>query len=300
MKHRSFLHAIACGFALALAVAPAADAQGDNTSRGSPGTQRPQPSITPFDPMASAQSLYGIAADTDSLYTIDPATGEATLVAALNGAYTDADLSGLEVLGGTLYASAIADTNDNFELVSIDPVTGATTFVTDLPNNSFYGAAGNESQGILYLPNFDTESLMTYDPLTDTLSTVGPYGGGFKVIEAMAYDDTNGVLYAYDAVAQGLVTINTATGEVTDIGSLDPIGGNSVGMAFDALSSTLYVSDGDQLFTVDTATAATTLVGKNTASVDFTGLAFVIPEPTSLALLGLGGLLVARRPKVRR
>lgn len=244
---------------------------------------------------ASAGILYGLSLDTDALYTINPTNGEATLTSTLNGDYADANLSGLAILNGTFYASAIADANqENYELVSINPLTGATTLVADLPNDNFFAAAGDDANGVLYLADNQNGTLVTFDPQTSALTTVGTYDA--VDIDGLAYDQA-GTLYGVSFFNDELYAINAATGETTLIGPTGFEADDSIGLGFDTDTGTLYAVDGDDLYTLDTATGAATFIGTNSDGIRFTGLdVLAVPEPALIGgLMTLGGLVLLRR-----
>ena len=247
-------------------------------------------------PDASAGILYGLSLDTDALYTIDPSDGEAALVASLNGPYLDANFSGLAILNGTFYGSAIADADgQNYELVSINPLTGATALVADLPNDSFFGAAGDNASGLLYLADNANGTLVSFDPETNTLSTIGAYGT--TDIDGLAYDQAGTTLYGISFADNELYTLDTSTGVASLVGPTGFDAELSLGLAFDGDTGTLYAADGVNLYSLDTATGASTFIGANSDGVQFTGLdVLAVPEPALVGgLMTLGGLILLRR-----
>ena len=73
--------------------------------------------------------MYAINATNEGLYTLDPATGTASFVVTLDRPF---GLVGIEwhTYTGELYACTDAGGNP---LVAIDPVTGATKLISNLP-----------------------------------------------------------------------------------------------------------------------------------------------------------------------
>ncbi len=122
-------------------------------------------------------------------------------------------------------------------------------------------------------------------------------GAAANDISGLAFDAAGG-LFGYSkngAADDSLVGVSTASGLATTVGAgfgFDSAGGVG-GMAFDPDSSTMFLSDGSGLFTVDTATGLATSVGAHGAE-GFSGISF-IPAPGSAALLGLGLLATRRR-----
>ncbi len=95
----------------------------------------------------------------------------------------------------------------------------------------------------------------------------------------LAFDPNTNTLYGSETLTDQLITINTATGEMTPIG---PLGFTDVqGLAFDPNTNTLYGSDidADELITIDTATGEGTTVG-SLGFGNVRGLAFDPPSNT--------------------
>lgn len=239
--------------------------------------------------------LYGVHRTTNTLITIDTTTGVGTSVG--NGSADFIEGLAYDPNADKLFGSN--DDDDTRQLVEVNRTDGTTTVVGSLDDQAaeIQALAFDSTANVLYGADVALRSLVEIADDTGEvthLSALGVLG-----VDALAYDDTNGILYgvannfgdgsalvswdktngklksetiladtafilglaygnntlfAYDDVSQEMVTIDPATGELTYLG--DP------GQQFTALdygNGTLYASTGNQLFTVDVATA--TLVG---------------------------------------
>jgi hypothetical protein len=159
-----------------------------------------------------------------SLITINKDTGAGTLIGTLAGGDPAADLTFLD---GTLYGWLERTAKD---LVTIDRSTGVATVVGDsgLTNTRGSGLAAAADGTLYYTGSDDNGPLRTIDPATG-LPTTGPTLDGTcgAPIRALAFNEA-GTLYG---VRRGfgscttdtmLVTIDTATGHVEDVGETLP------------------------------------------------------------------------------
>lgn len=168
--------------------------------------------------------LYGVtssfsSASPQSLVTVDPKTGEATLVGNLGTAASDISFDQEGTLYGWLRQTA--------QLATIDVKTGA---VRPLGASHVAGEPGGlaiDSRGRFYVAATGaTGTLDTVDPKTGAV-TAGPaiQGAPFMAgINSLSFSPS-GVLYAVNTnlgspAATVLVTIDTATGRVTPVGNL--------------------------------------------------------------------------------
>jgi hypothetical protein len=130
-----------------------------------------------------------------------------------------------------------------------------------------YAASGQGAAGELYKINPANGATLTdIGPLND--SSNRNFG-----MTALAFDPVSGVLYGSsgnantDTTTRGeLVSINPASGLVTDIGNFGVPGGTMTDLAFDPTSHVLYgltSAGGARLCTIDTSTGAATLVGNS-------------------------------------
>ena len=229
--------------------------------------------------------LYGLGS-TSRLYAINPTTGAAIQVGSA-GAFT---------LSGTAFGFDFNPTVDRIRVVS------------------------NTGQNLRLNPNDGTLTA------TDTIlayATGDPNAGATPRVVGSAYTNnfsgaTTTTLYGIDSnldilVAQGSPggsPVSPNTGQLFTVGALgfntsDLVGfdvSGVSGIAFAAM--TAPAGNFSQLFTVNLATGAATLVGTIGGGVPLVGLAAAapaIPEPSTLVLLAIGSLgTLAYRRRSRR
>jgi hypothetical protein len=147
-------------------------------------------------------------------------------------------------------------------LYSVDPATGATTFVADTGVGSVTGVVWDEATGTLLAVNYDGGCNLTrIDPTTGGATVVGMTG--HDDCTAFDRDPSDGTLYAaFDAgVGSNLMTIDPSTGASSVIDTVHD-GGTDVRVASLAfVGGTLYAFDYDgNVYSVSTANAEATLV----------------------------------------
>ena len=211
--------------------------------------------------------LYGLGSGNDpSLYSIDPVTGVATPIGQTGlGFVIEGDLA-YDPITGTLWGAYELATPD-LNFFTIDPTTGVATFAFGLPADfADYSAIAFDAAGVLVVLNTQNAA--------DTVITVDK--------------------------ATGLVL---STAPLTDLGNSVNLGGLA-GMDFDPVTGNMYVTDNNVkiLYTLNTATGELSFVSTSTIGNQLAGLTVIpaavsIPEPATLALLGLGvaGAAFARR-----
>jgi uncharacterized protein (TIGR03382 family) len=274
--------------------------------------------------LQAGEILYGITAD-DNLITIDPTTGQGTLVGALElgGSPIAIGAVGLAVSGGNLYAY---DSNNNL-LRQIDPATGNIINTVDLGIGVSVGGSGNlafssSGAGVIGSTLDDTGSFGTGTlySMSTSPGSAAVVNNNFGFFDGLAFNSGN-TLYGLDQGGDTLSTIDPTNGNTTTVGgtgitTIDPSSGFPIyglgGLAFDS-GGTLFgeLANFDpsnplaNLYTINTTTGAATLVGAiGIPEVD--GIAFLsttssvtTPEPSTFALAGgvlvLAGILWRRR-----
>lgn len=241
----------------------------------------------------ASATLLGVTL-TGDVYHIDEVTGAETLVGG-SGFFVNS--TARDPLSGTIYSASTQG------LITIDPLSGA---------GSLIGSGGIMLSGLAFGPDgmlygarnpFAAEGfsdrLVRVDPATGVQSDVGPFGGQFGAVQAMAFvDDT---LYGWDLRATGgLFTVDLATGAATDLPAGTPFTQDMQGLATSADGTFLWgISRGaaGSLLTLDPLTGEQVPVGVPVTGVDFRGLEDLgvlvdppgtpVPSPASLALAAL-------------
>ena len=256
------------------------------------------PAVVPilFSLSAKADFLYALSSDTPgSLYTIDTATGAATLVTDLSGDI-NTSLVDIASLNGVLYADDVF-AGSHLTFGTIDPATGAYTAINNQNGSSnWWSLAADPLADLLYAVDINhSDNLVSITP-SGTITTIGSVG---TAIADLAYDAADDILYGIGSSGI-LYTINRSTGAATSIGSTGQTG-SELGLGYDANNGTLYLNNGvfHDFYSVNTSTGAATLIGSNGVSAVIDGLAdsvSAVPEPGTVAMTIAGiAAIVARK-----
>lgn len=240
--------------------------------------------------------LYGIQSGNETgngLFRIDPATGAATKIIALD---KDPSCTGASFLFGELYVTDVFNwvPGSGYRLYNrLDMQTGTFTGIHNQGDDfNWHGLASCDALGVTWAIGQDSARNLIQTDVFGNMTIIGPTGIDGR---GMAYDDTHGILYATNYDDSGLYSIDINTGAATYIGNTG-VRCDLVGLAYDEWTQTLYLNEADvtnSLYTVNVTTGHATLVGAN-GHTWIDGLAW-IPEPSSLALLVLGALLARSR-----
>lgn len=237
--------------------------------------------------------LYGVQSTDDDqgtwIFRINAETGAATKFALLSH---NTSLVGATFLRGQLYASDVLSFDPLGFYGSLD-VNGQFTPIHDQGFDlNWHGLASSETLGVTWSISQQNNNTLVQTDLNGVMTVIGPTGIDGR---GMAYDDKNGILYAVNASDASLYTVDIHTGASTLIGATNiPI--DMVGLAYDEITETLYLNEGDvtnSLYRVDVTTGAATLIGANGYGL-IDGLAW-IPAPSSASVLVLGAIAGMRR-----
>jgi hypothetical protein len=268
---------------------------------------------------ADAGALYAsTAAGADGeLYILNKATGAVALdVGPLNDAAgANYSMTGLAFhpTTGVLYGSTgNANTALQAALVTINPATAQVTVVGAF-NAGPVSGGGNpatmadiafDAAGNLYgIGSVGGPNLYSVNAATGQATLVGANGASTSTSGGGLAISPAGVFYGTPTSSR-YGTYDSATGAYTNITNpAKPAGtGAYTGLAFDG--NVLYgmntgpgAAPPTHLVTIDPTTGTVTDIGASVASLD--AIAFQIPEPSSLSLIGLAVLAGARRRKRR-
>jgi|GEM_PF-6767103 len=237
--------------------------------------------------VANAGTLWGVDTS-ENLYTIDTTTANATLVGN-TGQFLES--IAMDPTTGNLYGA-----DGSGSLYSLNKTTGASTLIgsTGLGNIEGMDFAGSTLFGFNFAA---TPTIYTIDTSTAAATPFVTANNITGAVRAFAFTpDFSLALMATDAPTfQTLQSMDTS-GNTTVIGSL---GGDGI-YGLDFVGSDFFgLGGGGQLWQIDPTTAAKTLIGNTGGNfwLDATADAGPVPEPASIAAVGLGLAALARRRK---
>jgi len=258
--------------------------------------------------------LLGIDWNTGDLYQVS--TTDASLSLVGNTGLTFPGSLEFRQSDGTLFAFDVLMGSSAATLYTINPSTAAATAVGQLGiGDTFEGGLAIDPNGRAFGTNQGNNQacvLFTVNLSTGGATTIGMIGNGNHDINGLAWR-SDGQLVGLDNLTNALLTIDPTTAATTTIATLTPTVGKVGGFAYDGLNyyySTACASGSNSLYSVNINTGASTLIGSFSPTIDGTdigisGLAAtpgdepIIPEPATLSLLALGGLLALRRKRKR-
>ena len=250
---------------------------------------------------ANAELVYGVSDQLDELVSFDSSSPGTLLTAnSITGLSSGEEIRGIDWIGGTLYGLG-----NQSHLYTINPATGAATQVgavfSPVLNGIDFGFNAGTSQ--LYVSS-DLGQNLTINPITGA-ATAGPNYSG-AVLDSLAYDYSSSGFYGISAASHDLYSVNPATGATSLIGPTGVSFVDRIGFDISPLSNNAFfsgtVAGQTEFFDVNLATGALTLIGdvgtpgELTSGLDSIAVA---PEPTTIALVAIGGLMLVslRRKK---
>lgn len=240
-----------------------------------------------------AAIVYGSGGNGD-LYTINPLTGNETLIGAMGHVFFDI---GFDTTNDTLYGISGDD------LYTVNVSTGASILVgsTDVSGSVNINALSNSIGGTMYAASSQGQ-LYTINVTTGAATLIGGSGGWASSGDLEV--DSSGNLYITSTTGTGgtdqLFEINPANGAGTAIGT-------SLGFAdvygLAEVNGVMYgftnAGASDHVITVNLSTGVGT-VGASYANA-FDGTAVdPMPEPATLGLIGAGLMVLASFGKRKR
>jgi hypothetical protein len=224
---------------------------------------------------ARAALFFSQDSNPNGLFAINTTTGTATLAGAgftgVSGATVGLATSGTP---GVLFGGM------PFGLLRINIDGSGSTLV---------GSQGMEGLG------YDALTNTLYGQLNNQFFTVNQATGAIATTLATAPSDMdgldfgNGLVYGLSDLNNSLYSYLRATNTWSLIGNTG-VNWNNPGLAYDPTSNVLYAI-GDEastnLYRINPVTAAATVVGPTGLANDEGGLAFIVPEPSTL-LMALG------------
>lgn len=172
-----------------------------------------------------------------NFYSIDPATGAATLIGPIG--FRSVSAMDFHPRTGVLYATGRRLSGSPNVLITINPLTGAGTEIGPLGSGNAQDMSFRNSDAELFA--YEQGSLITLNLMTGAATVIGPVNG---------FPEGNGIAFSpldtlYYANANVLGTINQATGALTTVAPLHfPAGLGSfprvAAMDFKPETSTLF------------------------------------------------------------
>ena len=245
---------------------------------------------------ANAELVYGVNDQLNELISFDSASPQNIITAhSISGLQANEQVRGIDVIGSTMYALG-----SQSHLYTINPNTAAVTQVgvgqfSPLLNGTDFGF--NSVGSYFYIASDVGQNILL---TTVPFGASGPNYTAGSNIDGMAFDHATGRTYGISAVSHNWLSLNPTNGAVSTIGPTGVLFSDRVALDISPVTDTAYfsgtVGGQTEFFTVNKATGTLSLVGTVGAPGEITSgldaMVVVIPEPTSLALFAVGGLML--------
>jgi hypothetical protein len=243
---------------------------------------------------ANAELVYGVSDQTGTLITFDSANPQNVLTAhSISGTQSGEQIRGIDFVSGTMYGLG-----SQSHLYTINPNTAAATQVgsgqfSPLLNGNDFGF--NSAGSYFYIASDLGQNMIL---TTLPVGASGPNYTAGSSIDGMAFDHVSGRFYGISATSHNFLSLNPTNGVVTTIGPTGVNFADRVALDISALTDIAYfsgtVGGQTEFYTVNKTTGVLSLVGPVGTPGQFSsGLdaLVVVPEPSSIALFAVGGLL---------
>jgi len=189
---------------------------------GDPGTFSSIANQSPMTPAVGGTwangTWYGTTVSPNRLITINPSTGERTLIGSQSAAIIGLSYN---TANTTMYGIAY-DGVSNTQLYSVNMTTGATTYIGDCGARVLVNIAINNA-GQAYSLDLGNDVLGTINLATGAFTVVGSVGFDANYYQGMEFDRETGDLFmaANGNGASWLAWVNTTTGATYKVGELE-------------------------------------------------------------------------------
>lgn len=213
----------------------------------------------------------------DHLLRLDSTTGAIFDVGSLRAN----DISGLAYSGSLGLIYGINDTSSVNEKVTVNPATGAASAFNPTGFSALQALAFDVNTLTMYGSDIATGLLVKVDPFGILDRAIGAIG--FTDVRGLAFDPDANVLYGSDVATDQLVTIDTTTGVGTAVGPFGATFNQIEGLAFDAVTGTLYGVQNDgtdgRIVVINKGTGSATQIAGPYAGIGPVGLTYVPALP---------------------